>query len=239
MGASNAIWNTEGNAKREAVREMFGRIAPRYDLMNGLMSLRMHNRWRAYATSLLQLQPGDQALDICCGTGDFIQPLRKAVSSTGAVIGLDFCLPMLEIAGEKAVPTDALLLADACNLPIASSAFNGVTVGWGIRNVPDIDKAHLEIARVLRPGGRFVSLDTAIPRNPVIKGLSSIFCGKIVPAIGSLMGQRDAYTYLPKSTERFWSREMLVESMQRAGFVDCGYKDLMLGNICIHFGRKG
>ena len=238
MGASNAIWNAEGTAKREAVREMFGRIAPRYDLMNGFMSLRLHNRWRAYATSLLQLKPGDKALDICCGTGDFIRPLRNAVQEQGAVMGLDFCQPMLELAKNKEVAANALILGDACTLPIPSNAFDGVTVGWGIRNVPDIDRAHQEIFRILKPGGRFVSLDTAIPRNAITRALSGIFCQGIVPIVGSVFGQKEAYTYLPKSTARFWSREKLKESMEKAGFTDCGYKYLMLGNICIHWGQK-
>ena len=239
MGVSNAIWNTEGQAKREAVREMFGRIASRYDLMNGLITFRLHSRWRAFSSSLLQLKPGDKALDICCGTGDFVRPLRRAVTDKGAVVGLDFCLPMLEIAKSKGVAADALLLGDACNLPIASGAYDGATVGWGIRNVPDIDLAHREIARVLKPGARFVSLDMAVPRNGVLRAVSSVFCGRIIPAIGSVFGFREAYTYLPKSTELFKSREMLIESMEKAGFVECRYKDLMLGNICVHWGRKG
>ena len=238
MGASNAIWNAEGAAKREAVQEMFARIAPRYDLLNSLLSLRLHGRWRAYAVSLLKLSPGNRALDVCCGTGDFIRPLRTAVGSTGQIVGLDFCAPMLRIAQEKKTPSDVLLMADACNLPVEDGAFDGVTVGWGIRNVPDIDRAHREIVRVLKAGGRFVSLDMSLPKNPVIRRLSALFCQGIVPAIGSLFGQREAYTYLPKSTERFWSREMLLESMASAGLVECGFKDLMLGNVCIHWGRK-
>ena len=238
MGASNAIWNTEGSAKREAVREMFGRIAPRYDLINSLMSFHRHGRWRALATSLLQLKPGDRALDVCCGTGDFQKPLRQVVTESGTVIGLDFSAPMLEIGKKKGVPADSLILADACRLPIASDAFDGVSVGWGIRNVPDIDMAHREIARVLRPGGRFVSLDMAIPRNAIVRLGSSFVCGTVMPALGSLFGFREAYTYLPKSTEKFSSRDQLIESMKRAGFKDCGWKDLMFGNVCVHWGTK-
>lgn len=238
MGASNAIWNTEGAAKREAVREMFGRIAPRYDLINSLISFRSHRRWRALATSLLQLKPGDRALDVCCGTGDFQKPLRQAVTESGTVIGLDFSAPMLQIGLQKAVPADALLLADACRLPIASSAFDGVTVGWGIRNVPDIDQAHREIARVLKSGGKFVSLDMAVPKNALMRAGSRVFTAKIMPVIGSLFGFKDAYTYLPKSTEKFMTRDELVDSMKRAGFKDCGWKDLMFGNVCLHWGTK-
>ena len=238
MGASNAIWNTEGTAKREAVREMFGRIAPKYDLINSLISFRRHKRWRTLATSLLQLKPGDRALDVCCGTGDFQKPLRSAVKDSGIVIGLDFSAPMLEVAQQKGMPADELLLADACNLPISSESFDGVSVGWGIRNVPDIDRAHREIARVLRKGGKFVSLDMAIPRNGFIRSISHAVTGTMMPGIGSLFGFKDAYTYLPKSTEKFMSRDQLVESMQHAGFADCGWRDLMFGNVCMHWGTK-
>jgi demethylmenaquinone methyltransferase / 2-methoxy-6-polyprenyl-1,4-benzoquinol methylase len=238
MGASNAIWNTEGTTKREAVREMFGQIAPRYDLLNSLISFKRHHRWRAHATSLLSLKPGGKALDVCCGTGDFQKPLRDAVGASGVVIGLDFSAPMLEVGKKKGVPSDALILADACRIPISSSAFDGVSVGWGIRNVPDIDLAHREIARVLQPGGRFVSVDMAIPRNGFIRLMSRFVGGAIMPALGSLFGFRDAYTYLPKSTEKFWTREQLAESMTRAGFKDCGWRDLMFGNVCVHWGTK-
>ncbi len=238
MGAGNAIWNAEGATKREAVREMFGRIAPRYDLLNSFMSFRGHHRWRRSAVGKLQLQPGNKALDVCCGTGDFQMPLRRAVGTSGKVLGLDFSLPMLQVGQQKHVPADALLLADACRLPAASAAFDGVTVGWGIRNVPDIDQAHKEIARVLRNGGRFVSVDMAIPRNGFTRSIAKFMTGNFLPALGSLFGFKEAYTYLPKSTEKFLSREELVDSMQRAGFENCGWKDFMFGNICMHWGTK-
>ncbi|HSI73136.1 MAG TPA: class I SAM-dependent methyltransferase, partial [Fimbriimonas sp.] len=169
------------------------------------------------------------------GTGDFLKPLRKAVGQ-GLIVGLDFCLPMLAKAKDK---SDASLgLADACRLPVQGGRFEAVTVGWGIRNVPDIDQAHREIARVLKPGGRFASLDMAQPRNAVMRRFSSLIFNTMVPRLGSLFGSKNAYTYLPKSTERFWSREELAESMRRAGFIDVRHKDLFFGNICAHFGRK-
>jgi demethylmenaquinone methyltransferase/2-methoxy-6-polyprenyl-1,4-benzoquinol methylase len=238
MGTNNAIWNTEGAAKREAVREMFGKIAPRYDFINSLLSFRRHGQWRRYGTDMLQLKPGDRALDVCCGTGDFESPLRKAVTASGVIIGLDFSAPMLEIGQRKQVPADALILADACQLPVRSETFNGVSVGWGIRNVPDIDRAHREIARVLKPGGRFVSLDMAVPRNGFIRRVSHAVTGFAMPTIGSMFGFKDAYTYLPKSTEKFLTRDQLVSSMESAGFVDCGWKDFMFGNVCLHWGTK-
>jgi demethylmenaquinone methyltransferase/2-methoxy-6-polyprenyl-1,4-benzoquinol methylase len=235
--ADQAIWKTEGEQKRTRVQGMFAEIAPTYDAMNSVMSFRLHHRWRAAAVAKLELQPGDRALDVCCGTGDFLLPLQRAVGPSGFVAGTDFCLPMLAVVPKK-VQRPAVALGDACRLPYASGVFDGVTVGWGIRNVSSVDAAHREIARVLRPGGRFVSLDMARPRNPVLRILSKFVFHTVVPLLGSLLGKTKAYTYLPKSTERFASREELAESMRQAGFRDVGFRDFFFGNICMHWGTK-
>jgi demethylmenaquinone methyltransferase / 2-methoxy-6-polyprenyl-1,4-benzoquinol methylase len=233
----DAIWQTEGARKRSAVQSMFAEIAPTYDLLNSVICLRLHYRWRRYSVRALELRPGEKALDVCCGTGDFMVPLKDAVGERGLVAGVDFCLPMLEVARKK-LGHPNLSLGDACCLPIASESFDAVSVGWGIRNVPDIDKAHRELVRVLKPGGRFVSLDMARPKNRVIRGFSEWAFQTVVPRIGSVFRKTKAYTYLPKSTERFWTREQLAASMERAGLIDVGHKDLMFGNICVHWGRK-
>src|SRR5579863_5707980 len=146
------IWTEEGSQKREAVRRMFGEIAPSYDRLNGLMSLSLHRRWRAFAVDLLALKLGETALDLCCGTGDFMPLLQKAVGASGAVVGADFSAPMLAIAAQKG--QRKLTMGDACEVPVRDASVDAVTVGWGIRNVPDQDRAHLEIARILKPGGR-------------------------------------------------------------------------------------
>lgn len=231
-----AIWTAEGAKKRLAVQGMFAEIAPTYDRINSLLSLSLHHRWRTYAVSKLALNMGDNALDVCCGTGDFLLPLQKAVGSGGKVQGVDFCLPMLAIAKSKT--SCPLNLGDACNLPFGSEQFDGVSVGWGIRNVPDIDLAHREAARVLKPGGRFVSLDMARPSNAIIRVLSEFFTLRVIPSLGALFGKAGAYTYLPNSTLRFMTREQLTASMERAGFVNIRYKDLLLGNICVHYAQK-
>lgn len=233
----NAPWQASGAEKREAVRDLFAGIADRYDLLNSIMSLSRHRRWRVQAVSMLQLKEGDVALDVCSGTGDFLAPLRNSVGKQGIVAGIDFCLPMLQKAREKRVP-GALLQGDASSLPVRNQIADAVTVGWGIRNVPDIDGAHREIVRALKPGGRFVSLDMAIPRNGFLRFGSNIVCGKILPLLGSLFGAKRAYTYLPKSTQSFASREELAESMKRAGLAEIGWKDFMFGNICMHWGKK-
>jgi demethylmenaquinone methyltransferase/2-methoxy-6-polyprenyl-1,4-benzoquinol methylase len=215
---------------------MFAEIAPTYDLCNSLMSMNLHHRWRKLAASKLQLKPGFSALDVCCGTGDFIAPLRKGVGPGGKVYASDFCLPMLQRAKDKSA--NGLALADACRLPYTGGIMDAISVGWGIRNVPDIDGAHREIARVLKVGGRFVSLDMARPRNSFIRTTSEWIFNAMIPFLGTLFRKKKAYTYLPKSTAKFKTREELKESMEKAGFTDVGYRDLFFGNICIHWGQK-
>jgi len=231
-----AIWMAEGANKRLAVQGMFAEIAPTYDLLNSILSLSLHHRWRRFAVSALELKPGDRALDVCCGTGDFMIPLRKAVGKSGLVVGMDFCQPMLDLAKTKGQAM--LSRGDACNLPVASEQFDAVSVGWGIRNVPDIDQAHSELARILKPGGRFVSLDMARPVNNFIRRMSEVVTNRVVPRLGALFGKAAAYTYLPKSTQSFSTREQLAASMQKAGLIDIRYKDLLLGNVCVHYARK-
>jgi demethylmenaquinone methyltransferase/2-methoxy-6-polyprenyl-1,4-benzoquinol methylase len=230
-------WTTQGGEKRAAVQAMFAEIAPVYDRLNGLMSLRLHHRWRRAAVRQLNLKPGQTALDVCCGTGDFLTPLRQAVGTQGRVVGIDFCFPMLELAQPKG-DANGLSLGDACRLPVQSASVDAVTVGWGIRNVPDIDAAHREIARVLKPGGRFVSIDMALPRSGLLRAVSRFVSGKVLPVLGKLFGNKTAYTYLPESTLRFADREKLAESMRDAGLTDVGFRDFMMGNICMHWGTK-
>jgi len=233
---SAPIWERQGQEKRTAVKAMFAEIAPVYDRMNAILSFTLHRKWRAFAADQLNLTLGNTALDVCCGTGDFMTELRKLVGPQGQVVGMDFCLPMLEGAQNK--QADPLSLGDACALPVKSESVNGVTVGWGIRNVPSIDAAHAEIYRVLKPEGKFVSIDMAIPNHPILRGISKFMFQTVSPALGKLMGKGQAYTYLPASTERFSTRQQLADSMRRAGFIDVQYRDLMLGNICVHWGKK-
>ena len=215
---------------------MFAEIAPSYDRVNGLLSFNLHHRWRRYAVDAIEVRPGESVLDVCCGTGDF----ASVLSDRGArVVAMDFCLPMLSLATQKDIPRTQWGLADACFLPLGPSLFDAVTVGWGLRNVPDLDGALREAARVLKPGGRFVTLDMARPETPVLGRIAEKGFHVMAPLIGKLVGHSDAYTYLPKSTERFVTRAELAEKMAHAGFRDIRHRSFMFGNICLMWGVKG
>ena len=234
-------WTATGAEKRESVRDLFSDVAPSYDRLNRWLSMRRDQRWRQIAARSLQLEPGDAALDVCCGTGDFVAALLPCVGLTGHVVALDFCLPMVALAHQKpelSGPVATMGLGDACQLPIASGSFDGATVGWGLRNVADLSGALNEIARCLKPGGRFATLDMAIPRNPILRLGSRLVSSTALPALGALFGLRKAYTYLPKSAERFADRETLAQKMRDAGFDSVTYRDFMGGAICLHTGVK-
>jgi len=235
--AEPAPWTTEGEEKRTAVRAMFEEIAPNYDKVNALMSFNRHHHWRQAAVRSLHLRPGARVLDVCCGTGDFFPPLRAAIGPEGEITGIDFCQPMLDRANAKDANAK-LDLGDACNLPYPDAQFDAVTVGWGIRNVPDIDLAHKEAFRVLISGGRFVSVDMAEPESRLLRAASRFATSKLLPLLGSLFGNKRAYQYLPESTKRFKTRVELKQSMEEAGFTDVQTRDFMFGNVCMHTGRK-
>lgn len=211
---------------------MFAAITPTYDLMNSMMSLRLHRRWRRAAAALLELKPGMCVLDLCCGTGDFAYPLREAVGATGTVVGLDFAEPMLRRAIAKGAPMNPTL-GDACAIPFADGSFDAVTVGWGLRNVPDLDACLAETYRVLKPGGRIVSVEMALPKRGLPRALALFGHRVVIPFLGSLIGRREAYTYLPRSTEQFDSPEALAQRMMRQGFRSPYIHRMFMGNIAI------
>lgn len=230
-------WLAEGEAKRHLVQGMFDQIAPTYDRLNHLLTFNKDHAWRKKGVELAEVKAGETVLDLCCGTGDFLPQIRRATGPSGRILGMDFSLPMLSIAPQKDSQA-TLAQADAMQIPLQSEAVDVVTVGWGIRNVPDIDQVHREIFRVLKRGGRFVSVDMAQPKSAFIGAMSRLVFRRGVPLIGALFGQAKAYKYLPESTQRFYSREDLIASMQRAGFGSTRFVDLFFGNICIHSGVK-
>ena len=236
LAADKAPWDVQGAEKGEVVRSLFAAIAPSYDRLNAVLSLSRHHGWRDAAVAKLNLVPGATALDLCCGTGDFMRPLRRAVGPEGTVLGVDFCEPMLRLALSK--KQGFLALGDAGSLPLASGTVDAVTVGWGLRNVVDVDAVHREVVRVLKPGGRFASVDMSIPRSRAARASARLIIGNLVPVIGAMVGKRQAYAYVPKSTERFLDRDGLARSMERAGLAQVVWKDFMFGNVCMHWGVK-
>jgi demethylmenaquinone methyltransferase/2-methoxy-6-polyprenyl-1,4-benzoquinol methylase len=228
-------WLAQGAEKRRVVQQMFGEIAPSYDKVNRLFSLNFDRSWRRAALAMIHPKQGETALDLCCGTGDFLPILKSAGVDA---VGIDFCQPMIALATPKAARPGVLAVGDACALPLAGESVDIVTVGWGIRNVPDIDLAHREIFRVLKPGGRFVSLDMSQPENPVLLFGYNIFFNRLVPFLGALISNAKAYKYLPESTKRFKNRAQLKASMESAGFTDVRIKSKGLGGIAIHCGTK-
>jgi demethylmenaquinone methyltransferase / 2-methoxy-6-polyprenyl-1,4-benzoquinol methylase len=221
---------------------MFDRIAGVYDLMNTAMTAGLHHRWRERAADHAGLETGDRALDVCCGTGDLALALAPRVGPEGSVIGADFSEPMLELARRKAaergVGQVTFEWADALELPYGDAEFEAVTVGFGVRNLADIGAGLAEMVRVLRPGGRLVILEITQPRRPPLSTFYSLWFDRIVPLLGTLAGDREAYTYLPESVKRFPPPEGLAAEMDEAGFERIRYTVLAGGIIAIHSGVR-
>jgi demethylmenaquinone methyltransferase / 2-methoxy-6-polyprenyl-1,4-benzoquinol methylase len=219
------------------VRAMFDRIAGFYDLMNSVMTAGLHHRWRARAADLAALAPGESALDVACGTGDLAIELARRVGTGGGVIGSDFSEEMLERARVKA-PELHWEWGNALELPYASGRFHAATVGFGARNFSDLDRGLAEMARVVRPGGRVVVLEITTPRRPPLSTFYSVWFDRVVPLIGRLTGEEEAYTYLPSSVRRFPGPEGLAAAMQRAGLGDIRWILTAGGIIALHVGIK-
>jgi len=219
----------------ERVRDMFDRISPSYDRMNLLMSMGRDGRWRRLGVRASGARPGDAALDVCCGTGDFAVELRRAVGPSGRVVGLDFSPQMLEMARRKSSAVE-WLQGDALALPFADGEFAAACVGFGVRNLSDHRRGFAEMARVVRPGGRVVCLEMSTPPAP-IKPFSQLWTDRGVPVLGRIVARDpEAYRYLPESVHRFPAAPELAEIMRDAGLVDVGYRRLMMGVVALHVG---
>jgi demethylmenaquinone methyltransferase / 2-methoxy-6-polyprenyl-1,4-benzoquinol methylase len=225
------------------VRTMFDRIAGMYDLMNTAMTAGMHHRWRERAVDRAEVGPGDAALDVCCGTGDLALELAGRVGPAGSVVGCDFSEPMLDLARAKAMRRGTsnarFEWADALELPYEDRSFDAATVGFGARNLADLDRGLAELARVLRPGGRLVILEISQPRRPPLSTFYSLWFDRVVPLLGTIAGDRSAYTYLPDSVKRFPSPHGLAERMAACGLERVRYLVLAGGIITIHSGAAG
>ncbi len=225
------------------VNRMFDRIAGRYDVLNSVMTAGLHHRWRQRAADRAELKPGDSALDVCCGTGDLALELAGRVAPGGHVVGCDFSEPMLDLAREKAAERSASGVrfewADALKLPYDAGRFDAVTVGFGIRNLADLDLGLREMARVLRPGGRLVILEITQPTRPPLSTFYSLWFDRVVPLLGALAGDPEAYSYLPESVRNFPPPRGLAEKMDAAGFEGIHWTVLAGGIIAIHDGLRG
>lgn len=224
------------------VNRMFDKVAGQYDTLNSVMTAGLHHRWRERAAQRAGLGPGDAALDICCGTGDLALELAGRVTPGGNVVGCDFSEPMLDLAREKAAARGAdgvrFEWADALELPYDAERFDAVTVGFGVRNLADLDRGLREMARVLKPGGRAVILEITQPTRPPLSVFFSLWFDRIVPLLGAFSEDSDAYSYLPESVRSFPSPRGLAEKMDRAGFERIRYTVLAGGIIAIHSGAK-
>jgi len=214
------------------VRGMFDRIAPVYDLMNRVMTVGLDQRWRRLAVREV-VWPGDRVLDACCGTGDLaVEAERRG----GRVVGLDFSPQMLERARRKS-GTIEWVQGDALALPFADSAFDAATVGFGVRNLEDLEIGLRELARVLRPGGKVAVLEITRPRG-ILRPFFRLWFDVLVPLAGKVLPGGKAYTYLPASVRRFPGPEDLSALMGRSGFETVEYRLLGGGTVALHIGAR-
>jgi demethylmenaquinone methyltransferase/2-methoxy-6-polyprenyl-1,4-benzoquinol methylase len=239
---SDPINSAEGDHARQ-VREMFGKIAARYDLLNHLLSGNTDQRWRRLVAKRLQTalaHDGARALDVACGTGDLSLAIAHA---TGArVIGTDFCRPMLEIAARKSSENAApipFIEGDALRLPFAEGAFDAVSIAFGLRNLASVEGGLKELWRVLKPGGRCAVLEFSSPVVPGFRTLFQFYFRRVLPRIGGIIsGSRGAYEYLPDSVSRFPDQKRLAALMREVGFKEVEYKNLTGGIAALHLGTR-
>jgi demethylmenaquinone methyltransferase/2-methoxy-6-polyprenyl-1,4-benzoquinol methylase len=231
---------TGGVEKRSYVREMFAAIAPSYDLLNHLLSLNADRGWRRRAVDLLGWEriPAGRYLDLCAGTLDLAADLARRPGFAGRVVGADFVVPMLALGRNKA--TGMLpVTADALELPFGDRSFDGATVGFGVRNLSDLAAGFREVARVLKPGARYVVLECSQPPREPMRSLYFFYFRRMLPFIGGFVSKHDnAYTYLPESVLAFPGPDAVARTMTENGFRDVTYERLFGGIVAIHVGVR-
>ena len=233
------------DAHRQMVHSLFSRIAGRYDMMNTILSFNLDRYWRSRTLSLAEPMPGEHWLDVCCGTGKITLEIARRLGAGGGVTGLDFNAAMLQVAKQAEVAAKLpapvnWLEGDALMLPFPDASFDGVTIGFGLRNLPDFDAGIREIARVLKPGGRLVCLELSHPVWPVFKQGHAFFVRYLVPRIGNVgLGDQSDYKWLPESLRHFPGAEELAEKMRRCGLDKVRFERVSGGIAAIHIGFKG
>ncbi len=231
-----------GDAKRAYVQRMFSQIAPRYDLLNHVLSLNIDKGWRRAAIDTLgwDRNPAGTYVDLCAGTLDVAATLARRPHFSGRVIGADFAEPMLRAGKSKAssIPVSPVV-ADALDLPLPDDSAAGAIVAFGIRNVANLDLGLREVHRVLAPGARFVILEFTTPRSALVRFVYQTYFHHVLPRIGALVsGHRTAYAYLPRSVANFPIEDELAARMRAAGFDEVSWRTLTFGVAAIHCGTK-
>lgn len=227
-----------GSEKATYVRGMFDRIAPRYDLMNAVMTMGQHQQMRRVAARLARPPRNGLALDLATGTGDFAIALQDA-EPTVRVIGIDFAIEMMRLGQTKYDSRVAFAQGDMLQLPIANNSVDCIVDGFVLRNVADVRSAFAEMYRVLASGGHAVSLEITSPRAPVWRNIFGLYFDHVMPRIGgALSGNPDAYRYLPQSVRDFLAPEQVCEVMRGVGFREVSFKWLMLGTMAVYVGVK-
>ena len=212
----------QGAEKERAVRDMFDKISGRYDLVNRVMTFGMDVRWRRYSVGELNLAHGSLIADVACGTGDFCSEVE---AQGGRAVGFDMSFGMLR----NAHTSSPLVQADGLRLPLSAASVDGVSCGFALRNVLDIDALFSEFARVTRSGGRLAVLEVAEPRSKALRTGHTLYFRKLVPLVGGLLSDKDAYSYLPRSTAYLPPTERLIEMLEAAGFTDLKVKTFAMG----------
>ncbi|KGA99150.1 ubiquinone/menaquinone biosynthesis methyltransferase [Alkalihalobacillus alcalophilus ATCC 27647 = CGMCC 1.3604] len=230
-------------SKEERVHQVFESIYKRYDVMNSVISFQRHKSWRKSTMKKMDVQRGQQALDVCCGTGDWTIALAQAVGSTGHVEGLDFSQNMLKVGQEKVdnlkLKQVNLVHGNAMELPYEDNQFDYVTIGFGLRNVPDYTQVLKEMYRVVKPGGKVVCLETSQPTIPGFKQLYFFYFGYIMPVFGKLFAKSyQEYSWLNESTKNFPGREQLKQMFFDVGFKPVEVKAFTGGVAAMHLGIK-
>lgn len=226
------------------VHKVFSRIARRYDLMNSVLSFNRHKSWRRFAMEQMDVKPGAECLDVATGTGDWAIALARASGQDGRVVGLDFCQDMLQVAREKLdrsglSPRVRLLCGDAMAIPFPDDEFDFATIGFGLRNMPDINRVLSEMSRVVKPGGAVVCLELSKPEWKPFRALYYFYFYKILPMVGRLaVREGDPYEWLPRSLVTFPDRRQLARIFSDIGLERVRHFPLTGGICALHIGRK-